>query len=191
MKKIISAMIITLVIMAGTLYSVPAAESMNTVGKAINEYKEGNYLGCISDLKIYTEDNEKNAVAWYYLGSAYMKIAMKTDAHSAFDKVIKLNTVPQLTSYSIQAKMCMENQNKCNYQDFTYDQIQQLKEDPSGFMEQYFAMQNKTVTKSQSTIEIEKLIKGSYGNNIHPDARTFINEQKAKTKQSEINQNKA
>lgn len=157
---------------------------------AITKYKDKNYLGCISDLKLYTEKDPSNAIAWYYLGNAYMNIAMKTEAHAAFEKVVALNTVPKLTSYSIQAQICMENPAKCQYQNFSYEEIQKLKADPTAFLEQYFASLNNT-TKDPDTVEIENLINGMYPNNIHPSAKDFIRQEKAKMKTTEINSNKA
>jgi tetratricopeptide (TPR) repeat protein len=138
---------------------------------------------------MYTEKDPSNAVAWYYLGNAYMNIAMKQDAHNAYEKVIALNTVPKLTSYSIQAELCMENSAKCKYQDFTSDEIKKLKADPSGFLQAYFANMNAT-TKDQNVVEIENLINGSYGQNIHPSALEFIRQEEAKMKQNEINEDK-
>ncbi len=157
---------------------------------AIEKYKDKNYLGCISDLRLYTEKDATNAVAWYYLGNAYMNISMKPEAHAAFAKVVNLNTVPKLTSYSIQAQICMENSAKCNYQEFTNDQIKKLISNPNEFLEQYFANLNNN-TKDADTIEIENLIKGGYPNNIHPSARDFIQQERIKMKQVEINENKA
>ena len=157
---------------------------------AIAKYKNKNYLGCISDLRMYLTQDPSSAIAWYYLGNSYMNIAMKTEAHQAFDRVVQLNSVPKLTSYSIQAKICMENPTKCQYQDFTYDEIVKLKADPMTFLDQYFASlsgENKDV----SQIEIERLIEGYYRNNIHPSARDFIMQEQAKMKQLEINANKA
>ena len=169
------------------------AESQNTdvIKEAINKYKNKNYLGCISDLRMYTEKDPSSAIALYYLGNAYMNIAMKTDAHKAFDKVVQLNTVPKLTSYSIQAKICMENPAKCDYQNFSYQEIVKLKADPLNFLEEYFANLNGSNTVDADTLEIEKLIKGSYSNNMHPSVKDFIMQERAKMKQNEINANKA
>ncbi len=160
------------------------------IKEAITKYKDKNYIGCISDLRLYTEKDPSNAVAWYYLGSSYMNVAMKQEAHAAYEKVISLNSVPKLTSYSIQAEICMENPQRCKYQDFTNDEIKKLRANPNEFLEQYFAKQNNT-TKDADTVEIEKLIKGNYYNNIHPTAKKFIDDEKTRMKQNEINENKA
>ena len=167
--------------------SVQAAEdSVQTIKGAIEKYKNKNYLGCISDLKMETAKDPASTISWYYLGIAYMNIAMKTEAHEAFDKVVQLNTVPKLTSYSIQAKICMENPARCTYQDFNKDQIAQLRLDPTGFLETYFANLNNK-TESQTDIEIKKLIKGGYGGKLHPEAREVIMQERTKIEQNTIN----
>lgn len=157
----------------------------NTVKEAIAKYKNKNYLGCISDLRIETTKDAENTIAWYYLANSYMNIGMKKEAHEAFDKVVKLNTVPKLTSYSIQAKICMENEKKCNYQNFSNEQIAQLKENPSKFLESYFA--NLNDNKDKVNVEIEKLINGEYNSKIHPEASRIIMQERTKIEQSKIN----
>ena len=139
---------------------------------------------------MYTEKDPSSAIAWYYLGNSYMNIAMKQEAHAAFEKVIALNTVPKLTSYSIQAQICMENPTKCNYQNFSTDEIKKLKADPTAFLEQYFANLANT-GKDADTVEIEQLINGAYSQNIHPQAQEFIRQEKTKMKQNEINTDQA
>lgn len=191
-KLIILGLVISVLNLFYCISEVQASDDDPTVIRAaIAKYKDKNYLGCISDLKMYTARNTSSAVAWYYLGSSYMNIAMNPEAHAAFEKVINLNTVPLLTSYSIQAKLCMENQSKCKYQEFTYDEIKKLKANPSAFLDSYFAQQQTKQKIDPTDAEITKLIKGTYSNNIHPSARDFIMQEKAKMKQNEINANKA
>ncbi len=163
-----------------------ASDNAEVIKGAIEKYKNKNYLGCISDLKMETAKDPASTISWYYLGNAYMNIAMKTEAHEAFDKVVQLNTVPKLTSYSIQAKICMENPARCTYQDFNKDQIAQLRLDPNGFLESFFSNLNNQ-TKSQTDIEIEKLINGGYGGNLHPEAREVIMQERTKIEQNTIN----
>lgn len=158
------------------------------IKQAIEKYKKKNYVGCISDLRIYTTKDPTSAIAWYYLGNAYMNIALKEEAHEAFTKVINLNTVPKLTSYSIQAQICMENPARCDYQNFNSDQIKKLKADPAAFLEQYFANLNSK-TEDADSAEIKNLINGTYPQNVHPEAKEFIRQEKIKIKQNEINTN--
>ena len=189
-KSLIAGLILTLMGLS-TLNIVYSAATNNSqeIKDAIAKYKAKNYLGCISDLKYYTQRDSSSAVAWYYLGSSYMNIAMKSDAHAAFDKVVSLNTVPQLTSYAIQAKLCMENPANCKYQSFNADQIEQLRANPTGFLNSLLAP--KEETKDAGVVEIEKLIQGYYGNYLHPEAKEFVDEQKIKMQQLEINSDRA
>ncbi len=190
-KNFILGIVFVLLLTVSNINSVFAADQGTAEIKgAISKYKNKNYLGCISDLRMYTEKDPSSAVAWYYLGNAYMNIAMKTDAHKAFDKVVQLNTVPKLTSYAIQAKICMENPAKCDYQNFSYQEIVKLKADPVSFLEEYFANLNSGNRVDADTLEIEKLINGSYSNNMHPSVRDFIMQERAKMKQNEINASK-
>lgn len=192
MRKIFMLGLVFALIMGIGFITRVYAKDTNTqlIQDAISKYKNKNYVGCISDLRMYTEKDPSSAIAWYYLGNSYMNIAMKQEAHAAFEKVIALNTVPKLTSYSIQAQICMENTTKCNYQNFSYEEIKKLKADPTTFLEQYFANLANT-GKDADTVEIEQLINGSYSQNIHPQAQEFIRQEKTKMKQNEINTNKA
>ena len=190
MKKLFITTLI-LMVLSGLYNIANAADKVKefdpgAIKGAITKYKERNYIGCISDLKIYTEKDPSSAIAWYYLGNSYMKIAMLQEANEAYNNVISINSVPILTSYSIQAQMCMQDPTKCEYQNFTYDQIKELKKNPADFLADYFAnIQNKGA--DQEAVEIEKLINGSYPNQMHPDARNFILEEKTKIQQNMYN----
>lgn len=162
------------------------AEDTQVIQEAIEKYKNKNYLGCISDLRMEVTKDPTSTISWYYLGNAYMNISMKKEAHEAFDKVVTLNTVPKLTSYAIQAKLCMENKQNCQYQNFNSEQITALRKNPTGFLETYFAAL-KSETKSKSDIEIEKLIKNGYNSKIHPEASKVILQERTKMEQSRIN----
>jgi hypothetical protein len=83
----------------------------------------------------------------------------------------------------------MEDPTKCDYQEFNRDQIRQLKADPTTFLTEYFDAQAKD-NRNENEIEIENLINGHYTNNIHPEAKDFIINERAKIKQSEINANR-
>ena len=190
MKKIMMLGLVLTVIIGFSVQQVFAAVNNAMIREAINKYKAKNYVGCISDLRLYTSEDNSNAVAWYYLGSAYMNIAMQQEAFAAYDKVIALNTVPKLTSYAIQAELCMQNPSNCRYQNFTNEEIKQLKANPVGFLQSYEASKN-VQTNDPETKEIEALIQsGGYGSSIHRDARAFIDQERTKIKQSQINENR-
>ena len=166
--------------------SIADTESTDVIKDAIEKYKNKNYLGCISDLRMETTKDPTSTISWYYLGNAYMNIAMKKEAHDAFDKVVSLNTVPKLTSYALQAKICMENKQRCQYQNFNAEQIAQLKANPATFIESYFASLSDA-NKNQKDLEIERLIKGGYNSKIHPEASKVILQERTKMEQSRIN----
>lgn len=205
MKKKIIYFILTVCISGFLSLPVTAATSSDTalIRLAVNEYKRGNYISCISHLRkatnyyVYNNPNasgfetlssaENNAVAWYYLGASYMKIGLKKEALEAFDRVISLNQSPRLTSYAIQAKMCMDSSAPCKYYNLKDSEITALKANPSGFLTSYTSDKNPITEKDAETIEIERLIRGQYGNNIHPEAQDFINQQKAYRRKAEMN----
>ncbi len=167
-----------------------AAVNNGMIKSAINKYKAKNYVGCISDLRMYTDEDKMNAVAWYYLGSAYMNISMKQEAYDAYERVIALNTVPKLTSYAIQAELCMQDSSNCRYRNFTNEEIKQLRANPLEFMKTYEANRN-IQTIDPETKEIEALINsGTYGSRVHPSAQEFINQERTKIRQSQINENR-
>ncbi len=166
--------------------SIADTESEDVIKDAIEKYKNKNYLGCISDLRMETTKDPTSTISWYYLGNAYMNISMKKEAHDAFDKVVSLNTVPKLTSYALQAKICMENKQRCQYQDFNAEQIVQLKANPASFLESYFASLSD-LNKNQKDLEIERLIKGGYNSKIHPEASKVIMQERTRMEQSRIN----
>lgn len=173
-----------------TVYALEKVKETNpaAIRDAIAKYKDKNFVGCISDLRMYTEKDPSSAIAWYYLGNAYMRISMQQEANEAYNRVISINTVPVLTSYSIQAQMCMQDPSKCEYQNFSYDEIKELRKNPAEFIAQFLASKQNQDSDA-NTVEIEKLINGSYTNNMHPDAKTFIMQEKTKMRQNEINSN--
>ncbi len=188
MKKFITIGIV-LSLMIGCYTIANGAETQSdtkALKAAIAKYKNKNFLGCISDLRQYVAKDQSDAAAWYYLGNAYMNISMIKDAHYAFDKVIQLNTIPQLTSYSIQAKLCMENPVKCQYYTFNKQEIAKLKADPKKFLTEYVNSKNLQVKNTEQQ-EIDKLIKGGYGSKIHPSAQNVILQEHTNMKQNEIN----
>ena len=183
MKKLfIIGMILTLA--SGMFQTVFAEDTKEMDPAAIKSAK--NYIGCISDLRIYTEKDPSSAVAWYYLGNSYMNISMIPEANDAYNRVVSINSVPILTSYSIQAQMCMQDPSKCEYQNFNADQIKDLRKNPTEFISQYFAnIQNNS--SDTNSVEIEKLIHGEYSNNMHPEVKTFIMQERTKMRQNEVN----
>ena len=168
-------------------FAMAENDDLKVINSAIKKYKDKNYLGCISELTEYTEKNPTSVAAWYYLGNSYMNIAMQDKANEAFEKVITINSVPQLTSYSIQAQLCMKDPTQCEYKIYTLDEIEQLKLDPVKFLAEYNKPKEpEVVVQDPKVVEINRLINGEYPG-IHPDADNFIRQESLKIESSRMN----
>lgn len=186
MKKTLLA-ILLICIVSGTNFEAKAANRAYNaqIAVAINKYKMRNYIGCIQDLQMVEKKDPSNAIVHYYLADAYMKIGAKDKASKEFDKVIALNSIPSLTSYSIQAKNCLGSLDKCEYVKLNPDQVPELMKDPVNYI-------NTIKTKSLNTTsvddgEIEKLINGKYRSNIHPDANRILIDTQLKQEKHDMN----
>lgn len=184
--KIINKIFFTAMVLLGVNAVSAAAEVCPQVIKdAINKYKEQDYIGCIQDLEDYSETDPTNAVAYYYTSIAYMQLGLKDRAIGAFDKVTMLNTIPVLSSYSVQATHCMNDGiSPCKYKRYSREEIAEMVQDPAAF----FAEDNKgTADDSASASDFDSLINGKYRNGIHPDANRVIQETKLIQEQERVN----
>lgn len=189
MKKF-SLFILILFVSSCFMQAQAANKAYNsTIRNAINKYKAQNYVGCIQDLEYVTKKDPSNTVAYYYLGSAYMRVGNKDKATSAFDKVVNLNTAPMLTSYSIQAQNCMDNLGMCEYRKLTPDQVTELMKDPKNYLTELKQKEKAQLGENEygEKAEIEKLINGRYPENIHPDAKKVIIETELIKERQNIN----
>lgn len=189
MKKILLAVLLICLI-AGTDLNVQAASKAynSQINIAINKYKMRNYVGCIQDLLIVEKKDPSNVVVHYYLADAYMKIGSVDKATSEFDKVIALNSVPALTSYSIQAKNCLGGSGTCEYVKLNSDQIPNLINDPQNYINTLKAKTLNGVASPDNT-EIDKLINGKYNSNVHPEANRVIIDTLLKQEKHDMNVN--
>ena len=151
-------------------------------------------------MKNFTKENENIAVGWYYLGNSYMNVGMTAEANEAYDKVIKLNTVPRLTAYAVQAQMCISEPASCKYEIFdNADDVSSLVADPKQFFENLHAVVEEIpqeintetiveeVKKPDEVLQIERLINGEFAENIHPAAQVVITQEKAKSQIDKMN----
>ncbi len=177
-------------ILTGLFIQVTASELCPyAIRVAINKYKSHDYVGCIQDLEEYSENDPSNALAFYYSGIAYMKVGMKEKAVNAFEKVVSINSVPILSSYAIQATNCMNsNISPCTYKKYSKEDIEEMIVDPGAF---FAKKEQEPENKAEEVIsvdeEIEKLIKGTYPSNVHPDANKVIQETKLIQEQDRVN----
>lgn len=187
MKKMLLSVLLICFIAGTSLDALAASTAYNSqIGVAINKYKMRNYVGCIQDLQMISRKDPSNVVVHYYLASALMQIGATDKASAEFDKVISLNTVPGLTSYSIQAKNCLSGTGKCEYVKLNSEQIPNLISDPQNYIN---ALKEKTLNGAVSpdNQEIDKLINGKYGSNIHPDAKRVIIDTLLKQEKHDMN----
>ncbi len=186
MKKIFLTVLMICVVGLVQLGASAATSASNAqVRAAINKYKMKNYVGCIQDLTIVTKKDPSNALAHYYIANAYMKIGQAEKAIASFDKVISLNTVPGLTSYSVQAKNCIGGKDKCEYVKLNEDQIHELVKNPETYLNTLKEKKQSGLTPDN--IEIERLIKGKYYSNVHPEANRVIIDTLLKQEKHDMN----
>ncbi len=198
MKQSILKLVIAIAMIAWIGKPVIAAiDCPNAVKIAIDKYKAKDYIGCIQDLEDYIQTDPTNAIAYYYTAIAYMKVGMKDKAIETFEKVTTINSVPILSSYAIQASKCMmEGTTPCKYKKYKPSEIEDMVKDPSGFFirqEQKLAEQKAAKESGEEEIteddlsDIDKLIKGQYPDNIHPEANKVIQETKLIQEQEKVN----
>ena len=188
MKKIFLVTILCCLFLGNGISAMSATTEYGlTVKNAISKYKTKNYAGAIQDLRIVVKKDPSNAVAHYYLASSYMKIGMKDEALSEFDKVISLGSVPSLTSYSIQAKNCIAGKGECTYVKLTSDQVKELQKDPENYIKNLQAQKPAVEQVSADDVEVRRLINGSYHSNIHPEANRVIIDTLLKQQKHDIN----
>ncbi len=128
MKKV--ALVLALTVITAYTTNIALAAAGKTTAKksvavsspvysAIAKYKQKNYTGCIQDLTPIVEKDENNAVAQYYLGISYTQLGMKSEARTAYQKVVDLDVDSKLTDYSKRAIACIDGRPECaaNYVD--------------------------------------------------------------------------
>ena len=159
---------------------------------AIKSYKAQNYTQCIVTLTEYVKTHPISAAAYYYLGNSYMKIGDADLARENYERTVDINTVPQLTSYALQAIDCLNRGPGvvCQYYSFSKKQIAELQENPTVYLE---SVRNNLLSENVregSDEEIEKLIQaqGIYSDRIHPEAKQVLSNEK--TQREKYNMNK-
>jgi len=111
----IKRFIITLAIFASATACSSIANNINDqeIYNIIKLYKSQNYVGCIEEATKITESNPSNIFAYYYKGLAYSQLGKKSEAMSAFDQVISINTNSTLVEYSQKANACIQDPSNC------------------------------------------------------------------------------
>ena len=185
-RKLIISAIITILLAMPVVAVSPAITPQ--VKLAISKYKGGDYLGCIQDMEEYTAEDPTNAVAYYYMGIAYMKIGLKDNAIESLQKVSTINSIPKLSSYAIQATRCMQkNITPCTYKNYSDNQLENLIKDPRSFFDTYAGDGNGGDISEDIEDDMDRLFNGSYPSNIHPDANKVIQETRLIQEQERVN----
>lgn len=189
MKKLFVILVFSLFVLTHNLgfCADNLKENIATVKSAITYYKAQNYLECINILSEYIKKYDFSAAAHYYLGCAYMRIGLAEKAKENFERTADINTVPQLTSYSLQAVNCIENSPApCEYYKLTKKQIVELQADPSGYIENLRNNLLAEETVEGVDEEIEKLIHGTY-DKVHPEAAKVLLDERMKKDKYNLN----
>ncbi len=74
----------------------------------ISFYKNRNYVSCINKMREVINKDRSNVLAYYYLGMSYAQTGRTTDAKTAYEKVISLNTDEKLTKRASLGVACLE-----------------------------------------------------------------------------------
>jgi len=85
----------------------------------ITNYKSGNYMGCLQSMAAVIATDPNNALAQYYIGMANAKLGKKDAAAKAYMAVISLDSNPTLTAYARLGQVCVQNPEKCGYEETT------------------------------------------------------------------------
>lgn len=125
-KLIIGLAVFTFMAAQSVCLAQPSQDS--AVRGIINQYKGGNYLGCIDSSNKVIEQNPSNIFAYYYKALAYTQLGKKDDARQAFDQVITLNSNSTLVEYAKKANACINSPEECaKYQQETSSLEQFIK----------------------------------------------------------------
>lgn len=110
-KLIIGLAVFTFIAAQSVCFAHPSQDS--AIRNIINQYKGGNYLGCINSSDKVIEQNPSNIFAYYYKALAYTQLGKKDDAQQAFDQVITLNSNTTLVEYAKKANACLSSPEEC------------------------------------------------------------------------------
>lgn len=114
MKKYL--LLIAFFIVVSQSFSCALAASYTTSGPvkvAIKKYKAGNYTGCLQDMQSIVKYDPSNSVAYYYMAMSYAQAGKKTEAITAYQKVLGLKPNTTLYNYASKGKLCLETPDKC------------------------------------------------------------------------------
>lgn len=167
-KKLLISLIITLAV-SNCVYAIEYHQTLTPeVRKGIQDYKSGNYVGCIQAMYPYltkSDLNAKNQLAVYYLGMALSKTGDKERAKKYYNIAKILNPNNTIGQYSQKGLVCIEDPANC------YLNVKKVN----------------TNTKSVYESDLDKFINAPYGNGLSSDLNKEIERKKIERLRKEIN----
>lgn len=166
-KKLISALILTLAI-ANCVYAADYHQTITPeVRRGIQDYKAGNYVGCIQEIYPYlikNSTNGKNQLAIYYLAMSLSKAGQPEKAKKYYNIAKILNPNNTIGQYSQKGIVCIDDPANC-----------------------YLNAKPVTSTKSVYESDLDKFINAPYGNGLSSDLNKEIERKKVERLRKEIN----
>lgn len=167
-KKLLIALIITLAV-SNCVYAVEYHQTLTPeVRRGIQDYKSGNYVGCIQEMYPYltkSDLNARNQLAIYYLGMALAKTGEKERAKKYYNIAKSLNPNNTIGQYSQKGIVCIDDPANC------YLNVKAVS----------------TSTKSVYESDLDKFINAPYGNGLSSDLNKEIERKKVERLRKEIN----
>ena len=172
-------------------FSASLRDDIGTIRYAIRTYKAQNYVQCISTLSEYVKTHPISAAAFYYLGNSYLRLGLADKARENYSRAADINTVPQITSYSLQAIDCIDRGPgiPCVYYTFNRKQLAELQANPTAYLDSVRHNLVAEDVREGSDPDIEKLIRGEgeYSGRIHPEAKKVLIDERIKRDKFNMN----
>lgn len=125
------------------------------------KYKAGNYSGCLQECYSLLKKQPNNPLGYYYLAMVYTHLDKKSEAVSAYDKVIKLNPNQYLVDYATKGRDCLTGGPAC------HPEAQQKE--------------------GEQLDDLDKFIKAPYGNGLSPELNNEVRQKQLNNIQETIN----
>ena len=107
MKKIFVNLVL-IAVAATTLCAGVASADNAAIKAAIAKYKAKNYVGCLQDVEAIIKTNPSDAAAYYYQALSYAQLGKVSEAQTAYEKVVSLNTNEALVTNATRGIACLK-----------------------------------------------------------------------------------
>jgi len=160
MKKHILVLLSVLICSVSVAMVEAKTAATPEVNQAIKMYKAKNYAQSYKTLKLVTEKDPSNALAYYYLAMSAAQIGKRDEAIDNYTKVLSLTQHGQLNKYAEKGRTCLQFPERCH-------------EDPAEQLD-----------------ELERFIKRPYGSGFSDEVRSDYEKQKIENLMREMNRGK-